>query len=406
MLPLSGIRVLDLSRIFAAPWATQMLGDLGAEVIKVEHPSKGDDFRTYGPPFLPDEDGGNSRESGYYLSANRNKKAVSADLATREGQEFVRRIAKTADVLVENFKVGGLVKYGLDYASVAAINPGIVYCSITGFGQDGPYAPRGGLDSLIQALSGLMSLTGEADGQPQKVGTIIDDFATGMYAAVSILAALRHREVNGGKGQRIDLSLLDCGIALLGPRIQAFLISGEEPQRTGNASFGSAPAQTFACADGIIMIQAGSDRQFALLCRAIGLESLVDDPRYATRAQRTQNLASLIPAISARLEEESLATWIDRLQAAGVMCSPVNKVSDALADAQVRHRALVETIEHPLEPELKIIRNPIRFSETPIRRYTAPPMIGEHTDEVRQMLDGELGQTGTERETPPGTAST
>ena len=386
MQALNGIRVLDLSRIFAAPWATQMLGDLGAEVIKIEHPTKGDDFRTYGPPFLPDADGGDSRESGYYLSANRNKKSAAVDLAAAEGQEVIRKLAASADVLVENFKVGGLAKYGLDYESIKAINPGIVYCSITGFGQDGPYAGRGGLDSLIQALSGLMSLTGEANQEPQKVGMIIDDFATGMYACVAILAALRHREVNGGNGQHIDLSLLDCGIAMLGPRLQTYLISGEEPGRNGNASFGSAPAQTFPCSDGTIMIQAGGDDQFKRLCKAIDRPGLIDDPRYASRSKRVENMDTLIPAIVEKLQADSLGNWIARLEAAGVMCSPVNNVGEALENEQVKHRRMIETIRHPLADELNIVRNPIRFSETPIQQYRPPPMIGEHTQEVLDAL--------------------
>lgn len=392
MLPLSGVKVLDLSRIFAAPWSTQMLGDLGAEVIKIEHPTKGDDFRTYGPPFLQDEEGNNTRESGYYLSANRNKKSVAVDLASEEGQKIIRAIAKDADVVVENFKVGGLAKYGLDYEPIKAINPGVVYCSVTGFGQDGPYAKRGGLDSLIQATSGLMSLTGEADQEPQKVGMIIDDFATGMYAAVSILAALRHREVNGGTGQHIDLSLLDCGIAMLGPRVQTYLISGEEPGRSGNASFGSAPAQTFPCADGIVMVQAGSDIQFKLLCKTIGLEHFIDDPRYGSRPKRVENMDTLIPAIVDVFKTDSLANWVEKLDAAGVMCSPVNDIGAALNNVQVKHRDLIKTIDHPIVGDLSIIRNPIRFSETPIENYTAPPMIGEHTDEVLAEVLAKLRQ--------------
>ena len=382
MLPLSGIKVLDLSRIFAAPWSTQMLGDLGAEVIKVEHPVKGDDFRTYGPPFLQDDQGNDTRESAYYLSANRNKKSVAVDFSTEEGRAIIRRLARSADVVVENFRVGSLAGYGLDYESLKAINPGIIYCSVTGFGQDGPYARRGGLDSLIQALSGLMSLTGEADQEPQKVGMIIDDFAAGMYAAVAILAALRHRELNGGPGQHIDLSLLDCGLAMLGPRIQTYLVSGEEPGRNGNASFGSAPAQTFPCSDGIIMIQAGNDVHFIRLCNAIGLAEFPRDPRYASRAKRVENMATLIPAIVEKLQADTLDNWITRLEAAGVMCSPVNNIKEALDNEQVVHRQMVETIRHPIVGDLAIVRNPIRFSETPVKDYTTPPLLGEHTEEV------------------------
>lgn len=386
MLPLSGIKVLDLSRIFAAPWATQMLGDLGADVIKIEHPVKGDDFRTYGPPFLVDDKGAETRESGYYLSANRNKRSVAVDLSTTEGQRTIKELAKYSDVVVENFKVGGLKKYGLDYESLKTVNPNLIYCSITGFGQDGPYANRGGLDSLIQAMSGLMSLTGEPDQEPQKVGMIIDDFATGMYATIAILAALRHREVQNGSGQHIDLSLLDCGIAMLGPRIQTYLISRDEPGRTGNASFGSAPAQTFPCSDGIIMIQAGSNSQFAKLCRALDLPQLLEDPRYDSRPKRVENMDTLIPVLVERLKQDTLSNWLGKLEKWEVMCSPVNNIGEALENEQVKHRGMLETIQHPIVGDLPIIRNPIRFSETPISQYTAPPLIGEHTEEVLTQL--------------------
>ena len=383
--PLAGIKVLDLTRVFAGPWSTQMLGDLGAEIIKIEHPVRGDEFRTYGPPFLM-QDGKPTRESGYYLSANRNKKSVALDIASPEGQAALRELAAQADVMVENFKVGALRKHGLDYDSVRALNPGIVYCSITGFGQTGPWAHKGGLDSLIQALSGLMSLTGEADREPQKVGMIIDDFATGMYAAVAILAALRHREVNGGAGQRIDLSLLDCGLAMLAPRLQTYLISGEDPGRNGNASFGSAPAQTFACSDGVLMIQAGGDDQFRRLCQAIGWAGASDDPRFASRSQRVVHYDQLIPEIQRRMLTRGVAEWVAILEAAGVMHAPVNSVPEALRHEQVVARGAVTTIAHPIAGELPIVRNPIRFSGTPIERYTPPPLIGEHTAEVLARL--------------------
>jgi len=386
-LPLSGVKVLDLTRVFAGPWSTQMLGDLGAEVIKIEHPVKGDEFRTYGPPFLM-QDGKPTRESGYYLSANRNKKSVALDIASSAGQAALRELAADADVVIENFKVGALRKYGLDYASVRAFNPGIIYCSITGFGQTGPWAHKGGLDSLIQAMSGLMSLTGEADGEPQKVGMVIDDFATGMYAVVSILAALRHREVNQGAGQCIDLSLLDCGLAMLAPRLETYLISGEDPGRNGNASFGSAPAQTFHGSDGVLMIQAGGDDQFRRLCRAIGWPEAIDDARFASRPQRVVHYDQLIPEIQRRVATRTVAEWVAVFEAAGVMHAPVNSVPQALRHEQVVHRGVVTTIPHPIAGELPIVRNPIRFSETPIEKYTPPPLIGEHTAEVLGRLQG------------------
>jgi len=385
-LPLNGIRVIDLGRIFAAPWCTQLLGDLGAEIIKIEHPEKGDDFRTYGPPFLVDKSGKPTRESAYYLSANRNKKSVALDLATDWGQRVIRELVTSADVLIENFKVEALKKYGLDYASLAKLRPQIIYCSVSGFGQTGPFAHRGGLDSVIQALSGLMSLTGEPDGEPQKVGMIVDDFAAGMYAAVGILAALRHREVNGGQGQYIDISLLDCGLAMLGPRLMTYLISGEIPQRNGNASFGSAPAQTFRCSDGTIMVQAGSNDQFRRLCHAIERPELVDDPRFGSRSDRVKHIPVLIPALQEIFMRRTVKQWQRALEAAGVLNAPINTVPEALAHEQVEFRQMVRTIPHPVTGTIATIANPIRLSETPLTEYRTPPMLGEHTGEVLASL--------------------
>ncbi|ACG78951.1 acyl-CoA transferase/carnitine dehydratase [Phenylobacterium zucineum HLK1] len=380
-LPLSGVRVLDLSRMVAAPWATQILGDLGAEVIKVERPGVGDDMRGYGPPFLKDREGRDD-DSPYHLAVNRNKKSITVNLASPEGRELIRGLAAASDVLVENYKVGDLKRHGLDYESLAALNPNLVYCSVTGFGQTGPYAHQPGLDSLFQAMSGLMSITGDPDVPPQKVGVAISDFTAGMYATVAIFAALRHRDMNGGGGQHIDISLLDCQMAALSHRAQTYLVSGEVPQRNGASTPGNQPAGLYAVADGQIILSAGSETQFANLARALGRPEMAADARFATRQARVQNVAALTREMEEVLATRPRRRWIELFQAAGVMCAPINTIADAFEDPQVRHRGIVVKTPHPTAGETPLIASPIRLSKTPVRPFATPPRLGQHTEEV------------------------
>ena len=383
MRPLEGIRILDLSRVFAGPWATQMLGDLGAEVIKVERPGGvGDEMRAYGPPFLRDREGKDTNESPQYLAANRNKKSITIDFSNPKGRDIILDLAKGSDVLVENYKVGDLARFGLDYDSVSALCPNLIYLSLSGFGQTGPRATSPALDGLMQAFSGIMSVTGEPDGMPQRVGTIVNDFSAGMYAVVGILAALRHRDTHGGGGQFIDLSLMEASIALVSPMTMVHLATDSLPERTGNVSYGSAPAQTFECADGYMSVQAGSDDQFRRLCGALDVEELLQNPLLKTRPLRFTHRDKFIPMLEKIFLEKPAAHWIDILNRAGVMNSKVNNVREALEDEQVRHRGTVLEVDHPLSGSLKIIRNPLRFSETPLDDYTAPPYSGQHTREV------------------------
>jgi crotonobetainyl-CoA:carnitine CoA-transferase CaiB-like acyl-CoA transferase len=384
---LSGVRILELGRVFAAPFATQLLADMGAEVIKIEHP-RGDESRTYGPPFVKNADGHDTDESAYYVAANRNKKSVTVDFNSEEGRQAIRELAMWADVLVENFKVGDLKRYGLDYDTLGSANPKLIYCSVTGFGQTGPYAHRGGLDSVVQALSGLMSLTGDPDGEPQKVGMIVDDFVTGLYGALGIVAALRHRDLTDGIGQYLDLSLFDAAIAFLGPRGVSYLLSGEEPVRTGNASFGSAPAQLFMCSDTYLMVQAGSDAHFRKLCVTLGIPELADDPRFLRRSDRARNLDELLVPLNKIFLTKSAYEWAEMLAETGIPQAPVNTVSQAFADPQAAHRQMVRRVPHKKAGEVSLIANPLRFSKTPIDTYRAPPEKGEHTNEI---LGGLLG---------------
>jgi len=380
---LAGVRVLDLSRVLAGPWATQILGDLGAEVIKVEKPGDGDDTRAWGPPFTTTPAGAQG-DAAYYLAANRNKQSVAIDFATPEGAELVRRLAPHCQILVENFKTGGLKKYGLDYESVKPINPALVYCSITGFGQTGPYAKRPGYDYMIQAMGGLMSLTGEPDGEPMKSAVAVADLFTGMYAVTAILAALRHAE-RTGEGQHIDVSLLDCQVAMLANLGMNYLVSGEEPKRLGNAHASIAPYQVFATSDGHVVLAVGNDGQFADFCAAAGL-NLADDPRFAHNAVRSTNRVELTAAIAAVMRQRPTADWIAALEKASVPCGPINTLPQVFSDPHVAARGAVHTMTRADGAEVKLTANPIRMSATPPEPRRAPPLLGQDTDAVLSGL--------------------
>jgi len=379
--PLAPYRVLDLSRVLAAPWVGQTMADLGAEVIKVERPGSGDETRGWGPPFLSGRDGAETGESAYFLSANRGKKSVAVDLAAPEGQEIVRALAARSDVLLENFKVGGLARYGLDYDSLKAVNPGLVYCSVTGFGQDGPYAGRAGYDFLIQGMSGLMSVTGEAGGMPMKVGVAVSDLFTGLYAAVAILAALSHRE-RTGRGQHIDMALLDCQIAALANQTSNFHISGKAPGRMGNAHPNIVPYEAVPTADGHIILAIGNDRQYARFCEAAGRPELAADPRFAGNVARVANRKELMRIIFDITKTRASADWIAALEAVQVPCGPINGLDQVFDDPQVRHRGMRIELDHPLAGTVPLTASPLRLSETPVEYRRAPPLLGQHTREV------------------------
>ncbi|MBN8791803.1 MAG: CoA transferase [Stenotrophomonas nitritireducens] len=382
---LEGIRVLDLSRILAGPWATQVLADFGAEVIKVERPGVGDDTRGWGPPFLKDAEGNDTGESAYYLCANRGKRSVAIDFTRPQGQALIRALAARCQVLVENYKVGGLAKYGLDHASLRAINPALVYCSITGYGQDGPYAQRAGYDAAIQAVGGLMSVTGEPDGAPgggpQKVGVAATDLMTGMYAASAILAALRHAE-RTGQGQQIDLALLDTQVAWLANQASNWLVGGVVPERQGTAHPNIVPYQVMPAADGHFMLAVGNDAQFARLCDVIGEPQLAADARYATNAARVAHRAELVPLLQRCLRARPAAEWLAALEQAVVPASPVNRIDQVFDDAQVRARGLRVDLPHATGGTVPGVRNPLRFSATPLQYQQAAPVLGQHTAQV------------------------
>lgn len=393
---LDGVRVLDLSRILAGPWATQVLADFGADVIKVERPGAGDDTRGWGPPFLEDADGHDTTESAYYLCANRGKRSVAIDFTLPEGQALIRALAARCQVLVENYKVGGLAKYGLDYASLRAVNPALVYCSITGYGQDGPYAQRAGYDAAIQAIGGLMSVTGEPDdapgGGPQKVGVAATDLMTGMYAATAILAALRHAE-RSGQGQHIDLALLDTQVAWLANQASNWLVGGVVPDRQGTAHPNIVPYQVMPAADGYFMLAVGNDAQFARLCGMIGEPQLAADPRYATNAARVAHRAELVPLLQQRLRTRPAAHWLAALEQLGVPASPVNRIDQVFDDAQVQARGLRIELPHASGGTVAMVRNPLKFSATPLRYGQAAPVLGQHTAQVlEEMLDIDGGR--------------
>ncbi|WP_173336012.1 CaiB/BaiF CoA transferase family protein [Pseudomonas viridiflava] len=393
---LSHIRVLDLSRVLAGPWAGQILADLGADVIKVERPVCGDDTRSWGPPFLKDEAGQNTTEAAYYLSANRNKQSVTIDFTRPEGQRLVRELVAKSDIVIENFKVGGLAAYGLDYASLKAVNPKLIYCSITGFGQTGPYAKRAGYDFMIQGLGGLMSLTGRPDGDegggPVKVGVALTDILTGLYSTTAILAALAHRD-QSGVGQYIDMALLDVQVACLANQAMNYLTTGIAPRRLGNAHPNIVPYQDFPTADGDFILTVGNDSQFRKFAEVVGQSQWATDPRFLTNKLRVANRGELIPLIRQATVFKTTAQWVDELEAAGVPCGPVNDLAQVFADPQVLARGLALELPHALGGRVAQVASPIRLSETPVEYRRAPPLLGEHTSQVLQEL---LGMSGDE----------
>ena len=382
--PLHGIKVLDLSRVLAGPWATQLLADFGADVLKVEKPDGGDDTRAWGPPYLRDAAGKDSRESAYFLSTNRGKRSLAIDLASAAGQQTVAQLAAKADVLVENFKVGGLKKYALDFATLSEQHPRLIYCSITGFGQDGPYAERAGYDAMIQGLGGIMSITGVPDGEPgagpQKIGVAAADLMTGMYAVSAILGALYHREKTG-RGQHIDLSLLDTQVAWLANQGMNYLIGGQVPTRMGTAHPNIVPYQVFAASDGHLMLAVGNNSQFAKWCELAGEPQLSSDERFATNAARVLNREVLVARVSELTLRRTLDFWLTALSAAGVPCGPINSIDRVFADPQVQHRGMLQQLAHSLGSVPTVI-NPIKFSDSTLEHKKAPPMLGEHTDEA------------------------
>jgi crotonobetainyl-CoA:carnitine CoA-transferase CaiB-like acyl-CoA transferase len=382
---LAGLKVLDLSRVLAGPWAGQLLADLGADVVKVERPGSGDDTRAWGPPWLSDADGAPTSESAYYLSANRNKRSVAIDIATPDGQALVRQLAERADVVLENFKVGGLAQYGLDYAGLKTVNPRLIYCSITGFGQDGPYAGRAGYDFLIQGMGGLMSLTGRPDGEPgagpMKAGVALTDVMTGLYASNAVLAALAYRE-RSGEGQHIDLALLDVQVAVLANQAANYLVGGVAPKRMGNAHPNIVPYQEFATADGYMIVAVGNDGQFRKLCDVLGRPEWGTDERYATNPQRVRHRAALVAGIHAVTVTRTTATWVALMEGAGVPCGPINTLDKVFDDPQVRARGMRVEMAHPTGGSVPLVANPIRMSATPVAYHRPPPMLGEHTGEV------------------------
>jgi crotonobetainyl-CoA:carnitine CoA-transferase CaiB-like acyl-CoA transferase len=389
--PLSDVRVLDLSRILAGPWCTQNLADLGADVIKVEKPGCGDDTRGWGPPYLTDADGADTSEAAYYLSTNRNKRSIVVDLATQQGADVIRELARKSDVLVENYKVDGLRKYGLDYESLKAINPRLIYCSVTGFGQDGPYRERPGYDFMVQGMAGLMSITGERDdlpgGGPQKAGVAVTDIVTGMYASVAILGALAERH-RSGLGQHLDIALLDCHVALLANQNSNFFSSGKAPQRAGNAHQNVVPYQVFAASDGHLIVAVGNDSQYRAYMQAIGAPELGADARYATNSMRVRNRVELIERLTAIMRTSTRDEWLARLEAVGVPCGPINDIAQVFDNPQVKARGLRREMPHPLSPRASVTASPLRFSETPVQYRMAPPMLGQHTEEVLRDVLG------------------
>jgi len=394
--PLTGIRVLDLTRVLAGPWCTQNLADLGADVIKIERPDAGDDTRGWGPPYLKDAAGQPTTEAAYYLSANRNKRSVTLDIATPRGAELVRRLADQSDVLVENFKVGGLRKYGLDYESLRRSNPRLIYCSITGFGQTGPYAARPGYDFMIQGMGGLMSITGERDdlpgGGPQKAGVAVTDLMTGMYATVGILAALQERH-RSGLGQHLDMALLDCQVAMLANQNSNYMTSGEAPRRAGNAHQNLVPYQVFAASDGHLIVAVGNDSQFRAYCDVIGMPELAADPRYATNPGRVVNRETLVPVLAERMRAGGRDHWLRELERAGVPAGPINTIDQVYQDPQVQAREMWRDLPHPVAGTAPTTASPLRFSDSPVQYRYAPPMLGQHTAEV---LRERLGLTEDE----------
>ncbi len=389
--PLSHIRVLDLTRILAGPWAAQNLADLGAEVIKIERPGPGDDTRSWGPPWLKSTTGENTRESAYFLSVNRGKKSIAVDIASAEGQALIHELAKECDVLIENYKVGDLDRYGLGYEQIHKTNPQLIYCSVTGFGQTGPYANRPGYDFVFQGMGGLMSITGERDdlpgGGPQKVGIAVTDVMTGMYACLAIAAALNHRQIHGG-GQYIDMALFDSIVAFNSNQILNYWISGDIPRRWGNAHINICPYEVFATSDGYIILAVGNDSQFRSFCQVAGLPELSNDARFVTNPLRLAHRSELVPIVREVIRTRSMARWIEDLEAANVPCGPINNMRQVFEDPHVQHRGMRVDIPHPLSGTVPSVANPMRFSETPIEYKSAPPLLGQHTDDILARVLG------------------
>src|SRR4051794_2356773 len=387
--PLSGMRVLDLSRVLAAPWAGQNLADLGAEVIKVERPKVGDDSRAFGPPWVKDSSGRDSKDSAYFTSANRGKKSITVDLSKEQGQALVRSLAATSDVLLENYKFGDLERYGLGFEQVHALNPRLVYCSVTGFGHTGPYRERPGYDFMIQGMGGMMSVTGEPDaapgGGPQRAGVPIADIITGMYASIAICAALVHRE-RTGKGQHLDLALLDSQIALLAYQNTNYFATGKAPRRIGNLHPNIVPYQPFRCADGEVILACGNDNLYRKFCDAAGCAELAGDARFATNAKRVENRAELTRLLAAVFKKRSKSEWLELLEAAGVPNGPINDVAQVYEEAQVKARGIRMELAHAAGGNVPLVASPMRFSETPVEYRQAPPVLGQHTDEVLRTL--------------------
>ena len=387
--PLEGIRVLDLSRVLAGPWAGQNLADLGAEVIKIERPKVGDDSRAFGPPWVKDSQGRDTRDSAYFTSANRGKKSISVNLQKPDGQELVRGLAEKSDVLLENYKVGDLARYGLGYEDLRKINPRLIYCSVTGFGQTGPYRERPGYDFMIQGMGGMMSVTGEPDGAPgggpQRAGVPIADIITGMYASIAVCAALAHR-AQSGAGQHLDLALLDSQIALLAYQNTNYFATGKAPGRIGNLHPNIVPYQPFRAADGEVIIACGNDNLYRKFCEAAGCVELADDPRFASNGKRVENRAELTRLLGEIFRKRTKKEWVELLDAAGVPNGPINDIAQVFAEPQVQARGVKIELDHPVAGPLSMVASPMRFSGTPLEFKTPPPLLGEHTDEVLQKL--------------------
>jgi formyl-CoA transferase len=394
--PLSHIKVLDLSRVLAGPWTAQNLADLGAEVIKVERPGKGDDSRSYAPPFLKDEQGHETKEGAYFCAANRGKKSITVNLSKPEGQQLVRELAKGVDVLVENYKVGDLARYGLGYEDLAKINPGLIYCSVTGFGQTGPYKDRPGYDFMAQGMGGLMSITGEADGVPgggpQRVGIPIIDMTTGMYATIAICAALAHRAVTG-KGQWIDVALLDSCVAFLANQAMNYFATGESPARIGNAHPNIVPYQTFKTKDGAIILACGNDNLFNKFCESAGCAELPKDARFATNAERVKNRVEITRLLSEVFEKRTTKEWVSLLDDAGVANGPINTIKEVFEEPQVIARGMKIELPHAAAGKVTLVASPMKFSGTPLQHDVPPPVVGQHTDEILRTV---LGKTEAE----------
>lgn len=386
---LSHIKVLDLSRVLAGPWASQILADLGAEVIKIERPVVGDDTRSWGPPFLKDREGKDTAESAYFLCTNRGKKSVCIDMKSAQGQETIRQLADQCDVVLENFKVGGAAKFGIDYGALSARNPGLVYCSITGFGQNGPYKDRPGYDFLVQAMGGLMSVTGQPDGAegagPQKVGVALTDIMTGLYATIGILAALTERD-RSGLGQFVDLALLDVTAATLANQASNYLVGGMVPTRLGNAHPNIVPYQSFVAADGHLIVAVGNDAQFSRFVEVLGCLELAKDKRFATNQARVKHRDALVPLLQRQMLERGKDEWLAILEKVKVPAGPINSIAEVFAEPQIQAREMQVELSHPHSSKLQVVGNPIKLSRTPVAYEAPPPTLGQHTDEVLSGL--------------------